>query len=190
MKNFTRLFDVFRSITAATEKQLTEHVYDGDRKAARTDIFDGVARGFFTAEVHLIRGKQMPGPIAVLSAGGSMPNAEHLAYVAEKRWNASLEPELVIRGTYKLSAYFAARHSAVPSPHLSHEIALSSVYFAKQKTDPSFQWTLVFQGGPRGVRVDAIDGDGTLVELVGRYSGEKLAQKVALTAAGYNLELW
>lgn len=190
MNKFPRFVQAFQSVAAATETQLAGHYYDGDRAAARAGICKALAEGFITAEMHLIRPRHTPGPIAVFSAGDPMPCPEHLAYVAEKRWSASLEPELVIRGTYKLAAYCGGHHGVIPSAHLSHEVALSSIFFAKQKADPSFRWTLVFQSGPRGVRVDAISGDGTLVEMVGRYAGAKLAQKLALAATGASLELW
>jgi monoamine oxidase len=91
----------------------------------------------------------------------------------------------------KLAAFCGGHFSALPSAQLSHELGLSSVFAAKRLADSGFEWTLITQSGPRGGRVDAVSSDGTLIELIGRYSGAKVGGKLALSAAiGATLELW
>lgn len=188
---FPRFFGALRFVGAVTENQLVRWFYDGDYAAARADIAPAAAAGFITVEAHIIRPRSTLEPIAVLTPGKTPPCPEQVAYAASKLWSPSLQPELVIRGTVKLAAFCGGHHSVIPSAQLSHEVALSSVFFAKQQLDPGFEWNLITQSGPRGGRVDAVSSDGTLIELVGRYSGVKVGGKLALSAAiGATVELW
>ena len=186
-----RFFDALRFLSAITEHQIVSRFYGGDHVAARVDIAAAAAGGFISIEHHLIRHRPTPRPIAVLAPHQTPPCAEQLAYVASRLWNPSSQPELVIRATAKFAAFFGGQHCVVPSVHLSHEVGLSSVFFTIREADPAFQWTLIAQSGPRGGRADAVTRDGTLIELIGRYSGVKVGQKLALAAAvGVTLELW
>lgn len=190
MKEIPKVWsDLSRFLSVATEDQLLAY-FGGDRAALTRAVQRAKAQGLVRVSVEMVRLRDTQEPIAVMRAGETQPRSEQVAYLASQRWHDSMVPTVVIQATAKLAALAGGKPALVASGHLSHELAVTDVFLRKREADPTFVWSLISQGGARGGRVDAVSGSGgLLLELVGRYSGGKVAMKMEL-AGSATLEFW
>lgn len=191
MKDLPKVWsDLSRFLSVATEGQLLTAYFGGNRAALERAVRRAKARGLIEVRVEMVRLRDTQAPIAVLRPGEAPPRSEQVAYLASQRWHDSLVPTVVIQASAKLAALAGGTSSLVASGHVSHEVAVTEIFLKKREADSAFSWSLISQCGPRGGRVDAVAGSGgLLVELVGRYSGGKVALKMELAGTGI-LEFW
>jgi hypothetical protein len=179
--------DLSRFFKAATPQQLVKY-FDGNEAALKRAIKMAQTQGLIECRFELIRAREVSEPIATVSCGELLPRAEEIAYTARQRWGSSFSPTLIISGTTKLAALSGGTTSVLVKSQISHEVALTDVFLKKRESNPSFSWSLVTLGGAGGARVDAIAGN-LMVELVGQYSGGKVAAKMEL-AGNATIEFW
>ena len=125
--------------------------------------------------------------LATVRPGDDMPSHHTIAYRAAMLWG-DLQPVVVLTATAKLRALYGGESHTLISAHLSHEIALTDIFFAKRQANPDFEWTLTNSKPGNGSLPDAIAGE-TAFELVGRYNGSTVGAKLSI-AATHTLELW
>lgn len=182
------LTDLARFVPVLTGPQILHAYFDNSFERMRRTLRAHEAEGFITLSTELVRPRVLAGPLATIIRGHPLPSPHQLAYSAEKLWSASLVPTLIIRGTAKLSALYGGEYREVITANLSHEVALTSVLFAKRGANPDFEWTLVLARPGEGALPDAIAADAA-IEVLGRYSGATVSAKLAI-AAGCTLEIW
>ena len=177
-----------RRLTAITGPQALKFLFDNDGEAMRRALRAHQAEGFITISTELVRARVTSDPIAVIERGGELPSPHRIAYESAQRWSREILPTLILRGTLKLAALYGGEVHLVVAGHVSHEVALTDVFFSKRSQNPAFEWTLVHAAPGAGALPDAIAAD-VAIELVGRYNGKTIAAKLGISAT-HRLELW